>query len=107
MIMKLLVASSGLLEPGCIATELVDLNTGATLNVLDEFEMRPYSLSMTCSMLLVHRHLHYRKNPHLFVYMKSQRSGESYEEFRQWYNYSLPQSLPPTSKFFFSIISQY
>ena len=32
-------------------TELVDLNTGATLNVLDEFEMRPYSLSIILSYL--------------------------------------------------------
>jgi len=38
MIMKILVASSDLLEPGCYATELVDLNSGSTRNALDEFE---------------------------------------------------------------------
>ena len=59
MIMKLLVASSGLLEPGCIATELVDLNTGATLNVLDEFEMRPYSLSNFDVVRSFHKTLKY------------------------------------------------
>ena len=47
MIMNNLVAAADLLEPGCFATELVDLYIGVTLNVLDEFEMRPYSLSIT------------------------------------------------------------
>ena len=46
MIMNILVALANLLEPGCFATELVDLYIGVTLNVLDEFEMRPYSLSI-------------------------------------------------------------
>ena len=46
MIINILVAAADLLEPGCFATELVDLYIGVTLNVLDEFEMRPYSLSI-------------------------------------------------------------
>ena len=45
MIMNNLVAPTNLLEPGCSATELVDSYTWGNPKYIDEFEMRPYSLS--------------------------------------------------------------
>ena len=45
MIMKILVASVNLLEPRCSAMEFVDLRDEVTLKYIEEFDMRPYSLS--------------------------------------------------------------
>jgi hypothetical protein len=48
VIITTLVASVNLLEPHCPAMEFVDLRLGATLvgaTVIEELEMRPYSMS--------------------------------------------------------------
>jgi hypothetical protein len=50
LIIITLVASANLLEPHCPAMEFVDLRLGATLVgaiVIEELEMRPYSMSFT------------------------------------------------------------
>jgi hypothetical protein len=50
-----LVALANLLEPHCPAMEFVDLRLGATLvgaTIIEELELRPYSLSFIPSFII-------------------------------------------------------